>query len=48
MGFYIDNFKPEEEVDIQNTVNIIKKLKTERVELEKIVSSELKDLGFEV
>lgn len=45
---YIDNSKPEEIVDIQKTVKEISVLKKERQELEKKVTADLKELGFEV
>lgn len=45
---YIDNSEPEEIVDIQKTVKEISVLKKERQELEKKVTADLKELGFEV
>ena len=45
---YIDNSVPEEIVDIQKTVKEIVDLKKERLELEKKVTTDLKELGFEV
>ncbi len=45
---YIDNSEPEEIIDIQKTVKEISELKKERQELEKKVTADLKELGFEV
>lgn len=45
---YIDNSEPEEIIDIQKTVKEISVLKKERQELEKKVTADLKELGFEV
>ena len=45
---YIDNSEPEEIIDVQKTVNEISNLKKERQELEKKVTADLKELGFEV
>ncbi len=45
---YIDNSEPEVIVDIQKTVKEISELKKERQELEKKVTADLKELGFEV
>ncbi len=45
---YIDNSEPEEIIDIQKTVNEISEIKKERQVLEKKVTADLKELGFEV
>jgi len=45
---YIDNSEPEVEIDIQKTVKEISEIKKERQELEKKVTADLKELGFEV
>jgi len=45
---YVDIFEPEEEVDIQATINDLKKLENERVQIEAKVTADLKELGFKV
>ncbi|MFY9299896.1 MAG: class I SAM-dependent DNA methyltransferase [Candidatus Nitrosotenuis sp.] len=45
---YVDISEPEEEVDIQNEIDELKKLETEREEHAVKVSSNLKELGFKV
>lgn len=45
---YIDNSEPEEEIDIQKTVDELKKLEKERETLEKQVNKDLQELGFKV
>lgn len=45
---YVDISEPEEPVDIQETINEIKKLDKDREELEKKVNADLKELGFKV
>ncbi|MEX2060226.1 MAG: type I restriction-modification system subunit M [Nitrosopumilaceae archaeon] len=45
---YVDISEPEEEIDIQATINELKKLEKQRVEIEAKVTSDLKELGFKV
>lgn len=45
---YVDISEPEEPVDIQATIDEIKKLDKQREELEKKVNADLKELGFRV
>ncbi len=45
---YVDISEPEEPIDIQETINEIKKLDKEREELEEKVNDDLKELGFKV
>ena len=45
---YVDISEPEEEIDIQVTINDLKKLEKERVEIEAKVTTDLKELGFKV
>ncbi len=43
---YVDISEAEEEIDIQATINDVKKLERERLEIEIQVNSNLKELGF--
>jgi len=45
---YIDNLEPEEEIDIQETIDKINELEKEYVKSEKKLTNDLKDLGFKV
>lgn len=45
---YVDISEPEEEVDIQATIDELKKLEKEKQELEKQVNTDLKELGFRI
>jgi len=45
---YIDNSEPEEEIDIQETVEKLNKLEEENKKFEKQVRTDLKELGFKV
>ena len=45
---YVDISEPEEEIDIQETINELKKLDTEREKIELQVNKDLKELGFKV
>jgi type I restriction enzyme M protein len=45
---YIDNSVPEEEIDLQNTLDELKKIRKEREKLEKAVDTDLKELGLKV
>jgi type I restriction enzyme M protein len=45
---YVDTSEREEEIDIQTTVDELKKLKRERQELEIQVNANLKELGFRI
>ncbi len=45
---YVDISEPEEEVDIQETINELTKLEKEREKIEAKVTSDLKELGFKV
>lgn len=45
---YVDISEPEEEIDIQKTINGVKQLEKERKDLALQVTSHLKELGFEV
>ena len=45
---YVDISEPEEPIDIQETINDLKKLDTEREELEGKVNDDLRELGFKV
>ena len=45
---YVDISKPEEIIDIQKTIDEIKKLDKERDGLEKKVQADLKELGFKI
>ena len=45
---YVDISEPEEEVDIQETINELSKLEKEREKIEVKVTSDLKELGFKV
>ena len=45
---YVDISEPEEEIDIQATINELKKLDKDRDELELKVKQDLKELGFKV
>jgi type I restriction enzyme M protein len=45
---YVDISEPEEEIDIQNTINELKKLEKEREEIESKVRADLKELDFKV
>ena len=45
---YVDISEEEEEIDIQGTIDEIKKLEKERVEIEAKVQQDLKELGFKV
>jgi type I restriction enzyme M protein len=45
---YVDISEPEEEIDIQTTIDDLKKLEKEKQELEIHVNANLKELGFKV
>jgi len=45
---YVDISEPEEEIDIQATINDLKKLDKEREKIESKVNADLKELGFKV
>jgi type I restriction enzyme M protein len=45
---YVDISEPEEEIDIQETINELKKLDKEREKIELQVNKDLKELGFKV
>jgi len=45
---YVDISQPEEEIDIQSTINELKKLEKERQEIESKVQQDLKELGLKV
>jgi len=45
---YISNSELEEEIDIQDTVEKLKKLEKDRENFENLVANDLKDLGFKV
>jgi type I restriction enzyme M protein len=45
---YVDISEPEEEIDIQSTINELKKLEKEREEIESKVQQDLKELGLKV
>jgi len=45
---YVDISEPEEEVDIQKTINELSKLEKEREKIEVKVTSDLKELGFKI
>lgn len=45
---YVDISEPEEEIDIQDTINELKKLEKEREEIESKVKQDLKELGLKV
>jgi len=45
---YVDISEPEEEIDIQKTMDELKRLEKERIEIEAKVTSDLKELGFKV
>lgn len=45
---YVDISEPEEEIDIQDTINELKKLEKEKEGIELKVTSHLKELGFKV
>ena len=45
---YVDISEPEEEIDIQDTIDELKKLEKEREEIELKVQADLKELGFKV
>jgi len=45
---YVDILEPEEEIDIQKTVDELKKLEKEREDLEDKVQKDLKELGIKV
>ena len=45
---YVDISEPEEEIDIQATINELKKLEGEREKIEVKVKTDLKELGFKV
>jgi len=45
---YVDISEPEEEIDIQNTIDELKKLEKERQEIENKVQQDLKELGLKV
>lgn len=45
---YVDISEPEEEIDIQDTINDLKKLEKEQEEIELKVKAELKELGFKI
>ena len=48
MPRYVDISEPEEEIDIQNTIDELKKLEKERVKIEAKVMQDLKELQFKV
>ena len=43
---YVDTFEEEEEIDIQAVMSAIKKLESERAELDKQIEVYLKELGI--
>ena len=45
---YVDISEPEEEIDIQTTIDELKKLEKEKEELEIQVNANLQELGFKV
>jgi len=45
---YVDISEPEEEIDIQSTINELKKLEKEREEIEIKVQQDLKELGLKI
>jgi type I restriction enzyme M protein len=45
---YVDSSEPEEEVDIQDTIDELKKLDEQRQEIQIQVDADLKELGFKV
>jgi len=45
---YVDISEPEEEIDIQETIDELKKLDKEREKIETKVTADLKELGFKV
>jgi len=45
---YVDISEPEEEIDIQSTINELKKLEKERQEIENKVQQDLKELGLKI
>lgn len=45
---YVDISEPEEEIDIQTTIDDLKKLEKEKKELEIQVNTNMKELGFKV
>ena len=45
---YVDISQPEEEIDIQSTINELKKLEKEQAEIENKVQQDLKELGLKV
>jgi type I restriction enzyme M protein len=45
---YVDTSEPEEEVDIQDTIDDLKKLEKEKQEIELKVNENLKELGFRI
>lgn len=45
---YVDISEPEEEIDIQATIDELKKLDKEREEIESTVKADLKELGFKI
>lgn len=45
---YVDISEPEEEIGIQSTIDELKKLETERLEIESKVQQDLKELGLKV
>ena len=45
---YVDISEPEEEIDIQDSINELKKIEKERAELEIKVRQDLKELGLKV
>ena len=44
----MDISEPEEEIDIQTTINELKKFDKEKVKIEEQVTADLKQLGFKV
>ena len=44
----MDISEPEEEIDIQATIDELKKLEKEREKIESKVTADLKELGFKV
>ena len=45
---YVDISESEDEIDIQNTIDELKKLEKERQEIEIQVNKNLKELGFKI
>lgn len=45
---YVDISEPEEEIDIQETIDELKKLEKEREKIEVKVTTDLKELGFKI